>query len=380
MLRLWEGLGYYRRARQLHQAARLIVDAMAAGFPATSTSFAACRALAATRPEPSFPSPSTGRRRSSKRTRSDCSAACWPIAASPIRRRASGSAGRWPRRSCRGEGPDNSIQALMELGSEVCRLRAPRCDACPVAPLCRAFISRTGTDPSSEAKAGKHSGSRNGGGCSPRRAGALDAASRRRAMGRTLGFPSLCDRRPQQLCRGTSSRVGRWRPRVDRRDGAAGAALTTFKHGVTRFRITLDCYEAEYISRDGGPADSCLASLAAARRVGRLSPLHDRPKTGKAHWGEKGGRWGAAASCWSPSNSSAPPSVRPGAAPRQNVRWRHCRLVQQCRWGNANGPRPTRFPHSVILPRTALLSQPAVAHVRRKRPLFVARFLRLPSP
>ena len=27
VLRLWEGLGYYRRARQLHQAARLIVAA-----------------------------------------------------------------------------------------------------------------------------------------------------------------------------------------------------------------------------------------------------------------------------------------------------------------------------------------------------------------
>ena len=35
-----------------------------------------------------------------------------------------------------------------------------------------------------------------------------------------------------------------------------GRLLATFKHGVTRFRITLDCYEAEYISRDGRPIDS----------------------------------------------------------------------------------------------------------------------------
>ena len=33
MLRLWEGLGYYRRARQLHQAARIIVAEHGGRFP-----------------------------------------------------------------------------------------------------------------------------------------------------------------------------------------------------------------------------------------------------------------------------------------------------------------------------------------------------------
>ena len=42
-----------------------------------------------------------------------------------------------PRRS-----PGRFNSALMELGSEVCRPREPRCDACPVAPLCRAFSFR----------------------------------------------------------------------------------------------------------------------------------------------------------------------------------------------------------------------------------------------
>ena len=26
----------------------------------------------------------------------------------------------------------------------------------------------------------------------------------------------------------------------------------TIRHGVTRFRITLDCYDAKYVSHDGG--------------------------------------------------------------------------------------------------------------------------------
>ena len=31
-----------------------------------------------------------------------------------------------------------------------------------------------------------------------------------------------------------------------------GEHRKTLRHGVTRFRITLDCYDAEYVSRDGG--------------------------------------------------------------------------------------------------------------------------------
>ena len=33
VLRLWEGLGYYRRARQLHRAASVVVDQYAGQFP-----------------------------------------------------------------------------------------------------------------------------------------------------------------------------------------------------------------------------------------------------------------------------------------------------------------------------------------------------------
>src|SRR3954465_6979793 len=42
VLRLWEGLGYYRRARQLHAAAKHIVTEHAGAFP---TSYDAVRAL-----------------------------------------------------------------------------------------------------------------------------------------------------------------------------------------------------------------------------------------------------------------------------------------------------------------------------------------------
>jgi len=76
VLRLWEGLGYYRRARQLHAAAQQVVSEFDGRFP---DEVAALQSL-----------PGIGRqsrrllliveRRSSKPTRSGCSLACSPIA------------------------------------------------------------------------------------------------------------------------------------------------------------------------------------------------------------------------------------------------------------------------------------------------------------
>jgi len=37
--------------------------------------------------------------------------------------------------------PGDFVQAMMDLGATICRPRKPRCDACPLAPDCRAFAS-----------------------------------------------------------------------------------------------------------------------------------------------------------------------------------------------------------------------------------------------
>jgi A/G-specific adenine glycosylase len=42
-----------------------------------------------------------------------------------------------------------------------------------------------------------------------------------------------------------------------------GSHLKTIRHSVTRFRIALDCYEAEYVSgRDGTPAKTPMKWLS----------------------------------------------------------------------------------------------------------------------
>ena len=61
-----------------------------------------------------------------------------------------------------------------------------------------------------------------------------------------------------------------------------GEHRKTLRHGVTRFRITLDCYDAEYVSHNGGGDGESGAEVGPARRVGALSAQQHRPEAGGA--------------------------------------------------------------------------------------------------
>lgn len=135
----WAGLGYYRRARSLHAAARVVLESHAGQFP---TDPASVRAL------PGVGEYTTG---------AICSIAfdqpealvdgnvervfarlflVDEAAASPALKRASWDLARAlvPDRA-----PGDWNQALMELGATVCTPRAPRCADCPVSARCRAL-------------------------------------------------------------------------------------------------------------------------------------------------------------------------------------------------------------------------------------------------
>ena len=138
VLRLWEGLGYYRRARQLHAAAQRVATEHAGRFPA---SYDAVRSL-----------PGIGRYTAGAILSIGRAARLPILEANTIRvlsrlfafrgESASGAGQKhlWslaelilPARDC---GTFN--QALMELGSEVCTPRGPACGRCPVAQFCQA--------------------------------------------------------------------------------------------------------------------------------------------------------------------------------------------------------------------------------------------------
>ena len=143
VLALWSGLGYYRRARQLHQAARLVAERghRGAGFPRTAVGLRelpgigdytaaavasiafgeaipvldgnVVRVLSRLLAAPEDPRGGAGRRRLLEAARE---------LLDPAR-------------------PGDSNQALMELGATLCSPQRPRCPACPLRLGCRAALA-----------------------------------------------------------------------------------------------------------------------------------------------------------------------------------------------------------------------------------------------
>lgn len=242
VLRLWEGLGYYRRARQLHSAAKQIVAEHGGVFPQT---FAEVCSL-----------PGVGRYTAGAVLSIGLDQQLPILEANSVRvlARLSGYAGPttstagqkhlWriaeavlPVRNC---GAFN--QALMELGSAICTPKNPVCDECPVRTWCRAQ--------------------------------ALDAQDRIPAPKPRIKFEEVLEaaavvRRNDAVlvrqCQPGERWAGLWdfprfrllasaesdeavKAELARKLAEAGLKaevgdrLTTIKHGVTRFRITLAVY------------------------------------------------------------------------------------------------------------------------------------------
>jgi A/G-specific adenine glycosylase len=151
VLKLWEGLGYYARARHLHQAAKVIVDERHGEWPRTveglltlpgigrytagaiaSLAFAVdasvldgnvirvlCRLFAIER------DPKDAKVREE----------LWQLAEALLPSPRLGEAAKGV--GVRG-GAGEFNEALMELGALICTPRHPRCDACPLAKTCEA--------------------------------------------------------------------------------------------------------------------------------------------------------------------------------------------------------------------------------------------------
>jgi len=242
VMRRWEGLGYYRRARQMHAAAKRVVAEHGGEFPRT---YEAVRNL-----------PGIGRYTAGAILSIGLDARLPILEANSIRVLARLAAYRgdvmstggqkllWqaaesvlPTRRC---GAFN--QALMELGSEVCTPRNPKCDQCPVAKL-----------------------------CATRELGLQDVipAPKKRPVFEDVTYVAVIVRHGEEVlvrrCLPGERWAGLWdfvRFSVKDKAGespaslaqevesltglgvAIGSHFATLKHGVTRFKITLKCFEA----------------------------------------------------------------------------------------------------------------------------------------
>ncbi|MGQ0612140.1 MAG: A/G-specific adenine glycosylase [Planctomycetaceae bacterium] len=127
VLRHWAGLGYYRRARNLHAAARVVARS---GFPRTAQGW---RALPGVGAYTSAAVASIAFREpvavvDGNVARVLCRLHALPGGATRI----AALAQTWLRR----DAPGDFNQAVMELGATICTPRAPSCDACPLADAC----------------------------------------------------------------------------------------------------------------------------------------------------------------------------------------------------------------------------------------------------
>jgi A/G-specific adenine glycosylase len=247
VLRLWEGLGYYRRARQLHAAARQIDDEHDGKLPRTVAELQrlpgvgryTAGAIASFAFDVRAPIVETNTIRLLSRL----------IAYRDDPLNAAGQQILWqtaedilPKRNC-----SQFNQAVMELGSLVCTPLAPNCDECPLTRVCAArALGVQHQIPKQKTR--------------PATIDLREVAIIVRKYGRVLvrqcgqherwaglwDFPRFAlDAEeplfaPDEIALKVKSLTGI--------TCAPGPLVKTFKHGVTRYRITLDCYRAEHVS------------------------------------------------------------------------------------------------------------------------------------
>ncbi|MFQ5844728.1 MAG: A/G-specific adenine glycosylase, partial [Planctomycetota bacterium] len=132
VLGCWSGLGYYRRARHLHAAARVVARD---GFPATAAGWRALPGVGAYTAA-AVASIALGERAAVVDGNVE-RVLCRLHARRRGRRRVKELAEAWISPSA----PGDHNQAVMELGATLCTPHAPRCSDCPLAGDCRGRVA-----------------------------------------------------------------------------------------------------------------------------------------------------------------------------------------------------------------------------------------------
>ncbi|MDA0576561.1 MAG: A/G-specific adenine glycosylase [Verrucomicrobia bacterium] len=158
VLKAWEGLGYYARARNLHRAATIIVNELGGRFPRTAAAWRelpgigayASAAIASIAEGEAVPAVDGNVMRVMARF--------WGITADIMRPASRQTVYDALLPHIRRADPNRFNQGLMELGALVCRPRKPLCPSCPLARDCVARkTDRTESLPlKSRPKAGPH--------------------------------------------------------------------------------------------------------------------------------------------------------------------------------------------------------------------------------
>ena len=145
LLKLWEGLGYYSRARNLKKCAEIVVKEHGGRFPRTA---AELRKLPGIGPYTAgaIASMAFGEREPAVdgnvlRVMARLMEDGGNVTDQKVR-------DRWTEylRGRMGDRPGDLNQAFMDLGSLVCLPKSPLCERCPLTPFCRAYVHGTQAD------------------------------------------------------------------------------------------------------------------------------------------------------------------------------------------------------------------------------------------
>ena len=139
VLRLWEGLGYYRRARQLHAAAQVLMADQGGRFPRTAAELRSLpgigRYTAGAIASIAFDAPEPIVEANSRRVIARLVGHAGPLGGTAHDEPIWEAAARLlPRRQ-----PGRFNQALMDLGALVCTPERPLCGTCPLQECCAAW-------------------------------------------------------------------------------------------------------------------------------------------------------------------------------------------------------------------------------------------------
>jgi A/G-specific adenine glycosylase len=138
VLRMWSGLGYYSRARNLQAAARQIVRDHGGTFPSTEQHIRALRGIGKYTTN-AILSIAFGKNHAVVEGNVARVVARLEAIRGDLREGARWeSLQRTADRLLAPEAPGNWNQAMMELGATICTPRSPQCLLCPVAKFCRA--------------------------------------------------------------------------------------------------------------------------------------------------------------------------------------------------------------------------------------------------
>ena len=140
VLKLWEGLGYYSRARNLLKAARVVSDQYGGQFPADAAllrklpgvgpyTAAAVASIAFGLPEPAIDGNLTRVLTRTQGIRED-------VTLPSVRKQLEEAA----RILIPEDRPGDFNQALMDLGASVCVPGTPDCEHCPLTGICKKVL------------------------------------------------------------------------------------------------------------------------------------------------------------------------------------------------------------------------------------------------